>query len=98
MKHNLPPEVQSLLAEWDNLGFERKLEAAEFILANPEWNKLVKRVKFKEAEIAIVNEWRKLMVSNEVARRTTVPSFNGTPFHYSNRGGKVNLKNYANED
>lgn len=58
MTHTLTPEVSALLEKWENLGFITKKQAAEFILANENWNELVK-VDFDKRDIQVVNEWRK---------------------------------------
>lgn len=58
MTHSLTPEVSALLEKWDNLGFTCKKQAAEFILANENWNELVKGTALDKKDTQVVNEWR----------------------------------------
>lgn len=64
MTHTLPSEIAILLDKWDNLGFTCKKEAAEFILANKDWNELVKEV-IEEVDCKVVNVWRERIINVE---------------------------------
>jgi hypothetical protein len=57
MTHKLPLHIHEFLHTWDNMGFTSKREAAEFILANKDWDTLVKQ-RIKPEDVAAVNMWR----------------------------------------
>lgn len=58
MTHPLPHHIAAILETWDNLGFTCKREAAEFIVANENWNELVKDTDLDKKDTQVVNEWR----------------------------------------
>lgn len=65
MTHTLPSEIYALLEKWDNLGFNCKKEAAEFILANKDWKELIKDAGVNEADSKVVNVWRDRILNVE---------------------------------
>lgn len=66
MTHTLPHHIAAILETWDNIGFKWIAQAAEFILANKDWNELIKDTVFEEADVKTVNEWRRSII--EVAK------------------------------
>lgn len=63
MTHTLPHHIAAILETWDNIGFQWIAQAAEFILANKDWNELVKDMVFSEADVKTVNEWRRVVIN-----------------------------------
>lgn len=92
MKHSLPNDVRLLLKEWEYLGFNNLRESADFVLANAEWNILVRGIEFKENHLAVVAAWRDVMLGHEVRRgvQTVVPTCSSIDlFSSPSFGGKV---------
>jgi hypothetical protein len=57
MIHRLTPKLHDILERWSHLGFTTRHEALDFILANTDWDKLVKDI-LDPADVKEVNEWR----------------------------------------
>jgi hypothetical protein len=92
MKHELPNNVKQLLEEQDNLGFDHVREAAEYVLANPDWYIQLKGVKYKDYERLCINTWRSDMIANEIIRCTNKPVPPCSSINYwssASFGGKV---------
>ena len=58
MTHTLPTTIAAILDKWDLLGFTCRREAAEFVLANKDWQDLVKDTVFEKEDVERANNWR----------------------------------------
>lgn len=94
MGHSMPPEINKLIKSWDNLGFDWLSEAADFILANSDWNKLIKGIKLQKDDVDVINKWRMYMVDAEIMKCKIKISSVGTSFQLIGyRGGKIDYRN-----